>query len=492
MHRTAFSGAEIIFNTFTIPKMITKEKTDRIFIGFAILLSIALLLLAITRACLLPLTHDEAMSFNNYVHKPIFDIIGYVDTYGQPNNHILNTLMMKFCLFIFGNSPLALRLPNLAALLLYIYCCFFLLWPLKVKWLREAGLILLCLNPFLLDFFTLARGYGLCNGLMLLSVLLLFKWWKSPSPQKGIGLFAASSFMVLSNFMSLHLYFTMTICYVVLVLKREKTDSARKYFRVLSIPLFSAAVLGGLLYEPFRCIIKWKTTWGGHTGYWQDCILPLIGETSYDAPYSDSMISVLSFIVIVLFTSMALFSLLAVIRKNNPLVPVLFLLLCGPILFMQVQHWLFGTEFPTPRTIQYIYPLFILVFIFCLDSVKTRLNLFLIYGAAGLLLTHLILVFNLRSALEWRYDASNQMVINDVKNNATKKPVRLGITWIFEPGMNYELNRIESKLIEPLTREGVAGEYDFYYVVATDTAQLTSRGKKIIARYPQSNTFLLR
>ncbi|MBK7567822.1 MAG: hypothetical protein IPI31_08335 [Bacteroidetes bacterium] len=48
----------------------------------------------VARAIILPITIDEGGTFYNAVPRSVWDIITYVDP--SPNNHILNTLLIKF------------------------------------------------------------------------------------------------------------------------------------------------------------------------------------------------------------------------------------------------------------------------------------------------------------------------------------------------------------------------------------------------------------
>ena len=71
-----------------------------------------------TKANMASFTHDESFTYLNYPHQSFIDIISFNDWY--TNNHILNSLFIKYSEQLFGNSELALRLPNLLLLLVYM------------------------------------------------------------------------------------------------------------------------------------------------------------------------------------------------------------------------------------------------------------------------------------------------------------------------------------------------------------------------------------
>src|SRR6186997_3048739 len=83
----------------------------------------------IYKAASVSFTHDESYTYTRYVNNPFLDIINYNSSDVIPNNHILNTLMMKTFQYVLGSSELALRLPNVLA---YAAFLFF-----SIRWLRR-------------------------------------------------------------------------------------------------------------------------------------------------------------------------------------------------------------------------------------------------------------------------------------------------------------------------------------------------------------------
>src|SRR5213078_1005757 len=81
------------------------------------LLGICLLAYVIVRAIMLPVTHDESNTCLIYSTMSVHDIVTYAVP--VPNNHILNTLLIKFFSGLFGMHPLPVRLPNILGFILY-------------------------------------------------------------------------------------------------------------------------------------------------------------------------------------------------------------------------------------------------------------------------------------------------------------------------------------------------------------------------------------
>lgn len=109
------------------------------------------------RAYSLSFTHDESVTCLNFASSTIEDIL----TFNGPspsNNHLLNSLLVKASASLFDPKEFFLRLPNLIAHILYLCASFLILQRLKSPLIGLGGFVILNSNPFLLDFFSIARG----------------------------------------------------------------------------------------------------------------------------------------------------------------------------------------------------------------------------------------------------------------------------------------------------------------------------------------------
>ncbi|MCU0600181.1 MAG: hypothetical protein MUE70_13110, partial [Desulfobacterales bacterium] len=129
-----------------------------------------------SRAYLLSFTHDESFTWLNYVNQAsLIDIIT-INPVIMANDHILNSLMMKFFSSFLGNNQFVLRLQSLLAHLLYIICSIGLVSRFNNQWYALGSFILLNVNPYMLDFFSLARGYALGNGFLMASMYFIYQY----------------------------------------------------------------------------------------------------------------------------------------------------------------------------------------------------------------------------------------------------------------------------------------------------------------------------
>ena len=132
----------------------------------------------VIRACVQAVTIDEAVTFNNFVEPAIA-------THWQPhaNNHILNSLIMRFFTAIFGAVPLTIRSGAMVGALVYILAVYYLCRFVTAKaepgfWLRVSLFACLVYNPLIMDYLVAARGYGLAIA-FLASGLAAVAWFDS-------------------------------------------------------------------------------------------------------------------------------------------------------------------------------------------------------------------------------------------------------------------------------------------------------------------------
>ena len=81
--------------------------------------------------------------------------------------------------------------------------------------------------------------------------------------------------------------------------------------------------------------------------------------------------------------------------------------------------------------------------------------------------------WNVNSFWVWRYDADTKRIFEALE--AAPKPtgqvdgqVRLGVSWVFEPALNYYREVRKAAWMAPVLRDGFDGTRQFYVVSAPD------------------------
>jgi Dolichyl-phosphate-mannose-protein mannosyltransferase len=105
-----------------------------------------------------PMRYDEALTFNEFASRPLYYGLSF---YPDPNNHLLNTLLVHFAYLGLGNQPWVLRLPALIGGVLLAPATFVLARLLYGTWAALLGATLVAASSYLLEYSTNSRGYTL-------------------------------------------------------------------------------------------------------------------------------------------------------------------------------------------------------------------------------------------------------------------------------------------------------------------------------------------
>ena len=130
----------------------------------------------IARAILVPAVHDEAGAFHMFVLTG--DFVPFVAGW-DVGNHVVFSALAQVSFFLFGESLPGLRVWCVLSFVLYAWY----LWrsgdwfvSTMVRWCVWATL--LCV-PFMVEFFSLARGYGLAMGFWSMALFHLVRFMGS-------------------------------------------------------------------------------------------------------------------------------------------------------------------------------------------------------------------------------------------------------------------------------------------------------------------------
>ena len=166
------------------------------------------------RAAEASFTIDEAATYLNYISASPLAVFNF----NSANNHAVNTILTKLAWALAGSSEFVLRLPNLLAFAVYLLFSFLILDRfVKNKFVAVCGYLLLSSNPYVLDFFSLCRGYGLSLGFLMASLFFFFSFLDdsvkcSPNRYRRLNFsLAAAGLAVLSNFSLLNVYLSLAV-----------------------------------------------------------------------------------------------------------------------------------------------------------------------------------------------------------------------------------------------------------------------------------------
>jgi hypothetical protein len=134
------------------------------------LVGVAVLAYVTARAILVPLTYDEAVTVGHYAADglSVFD-------FATATNHLVTTVAVALTTVV-ADAPAALRLTSIAAALAYLAAAAAWTRHVRSSAIGAAGFVILVANPYVADYFALARGYALGIAGVTVSACALARW----------------------------------------------------------------------------------------------------------------------------------------------------------------------------------------------------------------------------------------------------------------------------------------------------------------------------
>jgi hypothetical protein len=460
-----------------------------------------------TRAALLSLTHDEALTYLLHVKAPLGQVLAHGGDVAS-NNHLLNTLLIRALVGPLGNSEFVLRMPALLGHALYLTA----LLRLLARWTSGARLVLataaLASNPMLLDFFSCARGYALGLGFELLALECLLSRWRGAASARGSGALAVAALAgaVLANlsFANLFVASVASALMVEVVQARRQARSWRELGRTTALELLLPAALAAAflaaVYNPaaLERIGRFVQDWGGTRGFVADTLGSVVEAVLHARPQTARLAPLFSWIgvgLVPLATALA--------ARGRFALPVIFLsaMLAAIALSIVLQFHLAGRGFALERSAIYLVPPFLLLTVFAWQGLAERAASVAGRTAAGLLglavaalCVHGVSCLNLTHHHAWRYDAATKQAVLTLREHVGEvrltRPYTLGVHWRFQPSVEYYLERYGLYWIRRPDRRGPDGRFDATYALEEERGVIERYGLEVLATYPLSGAWL--
>jgi hypothetical protein len=231
---------------------------------------------------------------------------------------------------------------------------------------------------------------------------------------------------------------------------------------------------------------------GGHDGFLSDTVGSLIDTWFYTQSYPGFIRTA------ILFLSVAAPVIAAVwwIRRwtdisfSEILLVALAVAVAAPI----VEHFMFGSLYPTDRAALYYVPLAGAWLILALDgriphSWSPVFSSVLIAALA----VHFSRTANFTHTLMWQYDANTKTAVVDIgkRFGGASRPINIGNNWLFEPTINYYRATLRYDWLNPASRDRLRSEdNDVLYCYSGDVQNNQSK-YTVLAEYKDTGTLLL-
>lgn len=411
------------------------------------LLALALFAYAAARAATVSFTYDETYTYMEHVRKGIFFQQAH-DKMGG-NHHLLNVWGMMASRALFGESEFALRVPNLLAYALYLFATGMLALRARHVILAVATFLLLNLHPYLIDFFSLARGYGLAAGFMMMSLWQMWSYLREGERLQQVRyatVFAALSAMSHVIMVNYLLAFLGAITLFVMS-RAHRTGSWAPRSHMLWVVGVALLGLGSMVPNALGLFQGGSLNYGCNE--WWVCSMRCLAEKIlYHVPYEKEPLVMMAYALWCCFGVCAAAVLLVWrTRQMHLLGPfgfgLLALVLC--VLSFTVQHVLFGVPFPGSRTSMFLLPLLAFILVAALLAWPVYRWLATAVAVVGCVPLSILMhdAWNMRYAVEWKSSGEMRTVLEIIEGDH----MPLGL---LRPGVNI------------ITGFGTRGVVDYY------------------------------
>jgi hypothetical protein len=466
----------------------------------------ALFFTNVYRAATQSITHDEALTylwFAQYPWKYLFSVF-------DANHHVLNTILVKISISLFGLSELTMRLPSLLGGVLYltsVYRLCNLVFKRSFYLLLAIGL--LTLNPFILDFLVAARGYGLALGFLIWSIYHIVEFL-SGSATSGSKWHILKASLGLALSVSANLAFVYVCAAVALMFgllfllqPSPKQNLARRLVVLILGFVFPGAVTATLINIGPVSHATSDNFYAGSATLSQSVKSILYYSLCHGfsdrvgllcEPYNQHQTAgvVFTLIIAALIAAITVFTIVVRrLRSSASLSHLIFLngsfLTCLAVIV--AAHLTFGVLYPRDRTGLFLLPLFAICFCLTAEYLhdfrkKSALLLAPVHLVLLLALVQHAIQFNLEYFAIWRYDtADKQMFLVLLQQKPERAPIRVGVNGLFLPSIDFYRAMYQTDGLETSDDIGPTSSADYYMLYENDADRLKNAGKILKLEY---------
>ncbi len=478
-----------------------------------------LFLVNVYRAATQSATTDEAHLYNTFLNGGMVHIFTSYDA----TNHVLQSALSKVSIRWFGLSEFAMRIPTLLGGLLFLFASYRICRRLLgTGWLFVLAWLAIAVNPFVLDYLSVARGYGLALGLFVWALDHLMAHLEGGTGTRhlekaGVGFALA----VAANLIFVFPVATLLGIFVGAelmdgLLGREQGVAASRFwqavdrlvvpflvlgFVILVLPLTKASTdnfyYGAKSLEDTARSIITQSYLGGNE--WS---LGLAGwkAVKFAADWIVPALILLAGVGAVAATVAWLRA-----KKISALDSASrFLLMGGGAVVLLVAgliaaHRLAGVPYPLDRTGIYFVPLVMLVMAAMAHKLWAGRAPFkaaavLVFVFLGCSIVLFARDFTTTYYRQWIFDRSTKTMMRLIASRESgrrpQREVQIGVTWMMEPTVNFYRRKFRLEWMKAADRKWPGGQFDYYLLNGEDRALVQKDGLKVLYNDPVAETLL--
>jgi hypothetical protein len=439
------------------------------------------------RALAQPITVDEAYVFFKYIsHRPFFAIF---DTRYDSANHVLQTALSYVTVHLLGTSEIAMRLPTLLSAPFYLIAA----WRLAFMSFRRLifavlALGLIVLNPVVLDYLCLGRGYGIALTLFAWSLYFSLRYFNDRNPgaliSAGVllGLSTAANLTFVIPGIGLGLMMISGICFPLAI--RYCGSAVASGAALLARPLVSARPADFYFGAPD--VVRSVTNLSNASMFYHGR-MPLFFE--WTGSYL-ALIRFVDFTVAPLVLAAIVLLWVARFRTAHLLRLTGGSLLISIVLLVAV-HELVGLKYPYDRTGIYLMFLFPLALVAALCTLfESRSAMRWTEAPAIAVLAAVLVIYCLEfptgDFAEWAFAADVKPYMEQMRQRSPTGKLRIGGSFVFSYLVNFYREEHRSNRLLSFEPPSLAPGYDYYLLLPEDRQYVDQLGLRVLSQTRES------
>jgi len=466
-----------------------------------LVISVIFFAYVLVRAFSVGATIDEITTMEGARALSFLDILS--QSHPTANNHVLNSLLLK-ALFSLGTSSLVIiRLPNVLAFILYLY------WGYKISFKKLSPFVglgcfaLLMCNPFLLDFFGLARGYGLALGFMMGALYFGTEFFESRVVSNLTKALLLASLSVLSLFSMIYFWGGLAATLTLACFLRRDWGTFKK--SLLCCFIIGSALLTCIAVPVFRLKESGALYYGGDNSFYSDTLVSLVRYSLYSLDITSIVYVTLNFYLgSVILIAVVSYLRIGTLGSSKSAFLGVSVISVGLLI---LAHHLAGVLYPINRVGLFLYPLSVFLLCFSLNDFSRYLRVAILSLFLGVFTINFIAKGNFYRTALWSFDAHTEEILNQINEAGKGKGaiVRFACTPAIYPSVNYYAERNNYEFLEVVQEEDqlVPDGINYYLLSDRDTASfseeyyienyvrpLDSYDKDVFIAYPDDHLFV--
>ncbi|HTA83547.1 MAG TPA: glycosyltransferase family 39 protein [Bacteroidia bacterium] len=319
--------------------------------NYGIVIAICLLsLYVIIRSYTVDITNDEAYSFHNVKY------FWYAESFCTANTHWLNSAAIKAALLLGLENNWAIRWFSALSAIIFFIICYFFIRSLTTTYHQLFACTLLLFNPFVLDYFGLARGYA--SGIMLESTAL-FLFIIAVKKQKRFFAFLAvlcAGLSAIGNYSFVYFFAAFSIVYFS-VFYFKKGFSLFKNIGFY-IDLLVCFAISAFVIRAWMFLLKCSQDLGAGTDSIDEvCTSFIDGLVYFRFHYTETAATIITCILIGLVVIICGYGIFKFKKHKQEIYFYSSLILSITLLILAVNFLCFKIVLPYARTILFLFPL---------------------------------------------------------------------------------------------------------------------------------------